>query len=194
MQGSILLPDEKVISTRKISILVESGLWIGALCIVLSAASYFLLSLFAPAFLTASNILQFVGMSFNNYLGDVPLLPAILLVIGFFYVLYAELKIFFKEYIVTTSRVMVQSGILNKSSNILLPSKIEDVNVGVNILERLFHIGRVIVVMQQDIQKPIILSGIKEPYKFQADILNLVGKRTYTNQNEETPSGTSKTD
>ncbi len=175
MQSSLLLPNEKIVSTRKISVLFELPFWVGITCVALSIISFFMISILVPRFLPLSEAAKLLGIIVSGYLGEIPLLPVILLLIGFIYLLYAELKVLFKEYIVTNSRIIIEKGIITKTMSVLLPAKIEDVSVTMNAIERLFGVGKVVIMMQEDAQRPIILNGIKEPYKFQADIINLIG-------------------
>jgi hypothetical protein len=197
MQEELLLPGETVVSSRKISILAESSFWLGVVLLVLSMVSFVILSVFITGFLSISEITSRVGLNLSGYFwGNIPIIPSVLAVVGFLYVLYAEMDVLFKEYIVTTSKIIVKTGIINKKSSVLLPSKIEDVNVDVSILERALGLGTVIIVMQMDTKPPVVLSGIKEPYKLQTDILKLIGKRTEDapdDKNESADHGVNKT-
>jgi membrane protein YdbS with pleckstrin-like domain len=191
MLESLLLQDEKIISSRKVSILTEPKFWIGGICLVVSAVSFVLLSYVFTGFLSLYDIMQSLGFPVGNSLfTDLPLIPIIFLVVGFLYVFWAEMGVYFTEYVVTNERIIVRRGIINKDSNILLPSKIEDVNVDINLLERVLGLGRVVIIMQQDSRPPVVLSGIREPYKFQGDIIKLIGD---TPSAQEKKDGTSKT-
>lgn len=192
MLESLLLPDEKIISSRKISILAESRFWIGAACLVFSGICFVLISYFLPGFLTITGIAQNFGFYVDlSVWGGIPIVPVILLVAGFLSVLWAELEVYFKEYAVTNMRVIIKSGVINTDSNILLPAKIEDVNVDISLFERILGIGKVVVIMQQDSRPPVIMAGIRDPYKFQGDMLKLISG-TMPRTNEQ--NGTDKTD
>ena len=189
MERALLLPNEKIVSTRKISILVENKFWLGVTLILLSVASFILLSIFAPNYLSLSGISESTGLPLGSSIfSGLPLLPVILVIVGFLYILYAELKIYFTEFIVTDSRMIVQRGIISKEYDILLSSKIEDVSVDIDIMCRLLGLGKVTIVMQQDSRPPLSMHGVIEPYKFQTDILKLIGKET-----SATGNGTDKT-
>lgn len=198
MQKESLLSGEKIISSRKMSMLVESSFWIGAIFLALSVVSFLILSFVFKGFLSLSDILSKTGLNISiSSWGAIPILPTILAVIGFLYVLYAQMSVFFKEYTVTTSRIIIKSGIIDRRSSVLLPSKIEDVNVNVGIVERLLGLGKVVIAMQMDSKPSITIAGIKEPYKFQDDILKLIEKRpadyTRTDKNLGADDGIDKT-
>ncbi|MCL5009515.1 MAG: PH domain-containing protein [Candidatus Parvarchaeota archaeon] len=189
MDKDVMLPDEKTISYRKSSVLIERSFWIGAAMLVLSIISFVVLSDVFKGFLSISDIGNRVGLSLSGYFwGYIPIVPTVLAIVGFIYILYGELKVYFREYIITSSKIVIKEGIINKRSSVLLPSKIEDVNVDLGLFERVLKLGKVIIVMQMDSRPPVIMGGVKEPYKLQADILKLIGKST----DDSMESGTRK--
>ncbi len=182
MSESFLMPNEKVISSRKPSIVGIHKFWIGIVLIILSVAIFLISEIFyTSANFTFQSVLTYMSIisPLPSIVGTLPVLPTIFMVIGFFYMLYAELDVYFIDYIVTTNRVIFKRGVISKDLNIILPAKIGDVTVDLSIVDRLLGIGKIILTLETSAKEVIVLRGIRDPYKFQGDVLKLIGSETY---------------
>ncbi len=190
MRNDILLPDEKIINYRKPSILGESKFWLGSIILALSLVTFVIFSLSYPQYnSTLSNLYGYLHLSGGTSpLNSIPLVPTVLLVIGFFYILYSEFEVYFKEFTVTNMRVIFQHGILVRDANIVLPRMVSDVAVDVSILDRILGLGKIIIRSLDTGRPDVVISGITEPYKFQDDIIKLVSKGPSTDSSTTTAS------
>ena len=114
--------------------------------ILLSVVIFAVLSLFEPAYdLSISAVFSYVGIKSIPVIGPLPAVSTILEIIGIIYILVSELQVYFIEYIITNSRVIIQRGVIAKDTNIILPSKISDVSVDISILDRILRLGKVVI-------------------------------------------------
>lgn len=179
-----MLENEKILVSEKPSILGQGGFWKGAGLILLSIAVFAVLSLFAPMYdVSFSAILSYVGIRGVRFIGSLPVLPSVLEAAGIVYIIISELQVYFIEYLITSSRVVVQRGIIAKDTNIILPSKISDVSVDIGILDRILKLGKVVIRPEEQGRPNIVLRGIHDPYSFQGAVLKLIGNVTYQNPN-----------
>ncbi len=181
MQNSILMPDEKIINYRKPSILGEQKFWLGAIILAFSLVCFVIFSILYPQYnSTLSNIhnsFPILGIGSGvSPLNSIPLLPTVLLIIGFGYLLYAEFEVYFKEFTITNMRIIFQHGVLVRDANIVLPRMVSDVLVDVSIIDRIIGLGKIIIRSTDAGRPDVVISGISEPYKFQDDIIKLVSK------------------
>lgn len=184
MMKQFLLTNEKVIRSEKPSILGQKEFWRGVWLIVLSIVIFAALSIFEPSYdLSFSAALSYIGIKNLLIIGQLPVISTVLEVIGVIYILISELQVFFIDYIITNSRVIIQRGVIAKDTNIILPSKISDVSVDISILDRILKLGKVVIRPEEQGRPNIILRGIRDPYSFQGAVLKLIGNVTYQNPN-----------
>ena len=181
MNKDILMSGETITLQKKPSLMSEGRFWLGITLFAVSIVFFVLVSFFAPKYnISISRLLSLVGFSGGIPLfGSLPAIPTILEIIGAVYIIYAELAVYFKIYIVTNNRVIYQHGILSKQSNIIIPSKISDVSVDLGPMDRLLHIGKVIIRREEQTKPQVKIVGLRDPYKFQDTILKLVNRYTY---------------
>ncbi len=182
MMKSFLLASEKVILSEKPSILGQKEFWRGVWIIILSIVIFVLLSLFEPSYDISINALLVYAHFSLPLIGSLPAISTILEIIGIIYVVVSELQVYFIEYIITNSRVIIQRGVIAKDTNIILPSKISDVSVDINIIERILKLGKVVIRPEEQGRPNIVLRGIHDPYAFQGSVLKLIGNVTYQNK------------
>jgi hypothetical protein len=184
MMKQFLLANEKIIRSEKPSILGQKEFWRGVWIILLSVVIFAVLSLFEPAYdLSISAVFSYVGIKSIPIIGPLPAVSTILEIIGIIYILVSELQVYFIEYIITNSRVIIQRGVIAKDTNIILPSKISDVSVDISILDRILRLGKVVIRPEEQGRPNIVLRGISDPYAFQGSVLKLIGNVTYQNPN-----------
>ncbi len=180
MDKKFLLSNEKVIFSSKPSLISESSFLEGAALIVIAMAIFFVtVFLYPKDNFTFSQLFGIFGGNSAGILGGLPAVPIVLELLGVALMIRSELSVFFKSYVVTNYRISVQSGILAKNNNILLPDKIGDVSVNISILDRILHMGKITIRSQDSAKPQVVLTGIKDPYKLQAYILKLIEKETY---------------
>lgn len=183
MARNFLLSDEKFILVEKPSVLGQKEFWRGISIMILSAVIFVVLSLFLPSYdLTINAVLSYVGVSIP-LLGSLPAISMILEIIGIIYVVISELQVYFIEYMITNSRVIIQKGVIAKGTNIILPAKISDVSVDISIMDRILKLGKIIIRPEEQGRPNIVLRGIHDPYSFQGSVLKLIGNVTYRNPN-----------
>lgn len=181
---NFLLSNEKVVMSEKPSILGQKEFWRGVSLIILSIIVFFLLFLFAqPYNISINYVFSRIGIGKIIFIGNIPVVPFILEVIGIIYIVVSELQVYFIEYLITNSRVIIQRGVIAKDTNIILPSKISDVSVDISILDRLLKLGKIVIRPEEQGRPNIILRGIHDPYSFQGAVLKLIGDVTYRNSN-----------
>ena len=184
MIKSFLLANEKILLAEKPSILGQREFWRGIGIILLSIIIFVVLSLFEPSYdISISAALSYAGIKYIPLIGNLPLISTVLELIGIIYIVISELQIYFIDYLITNSRVIIQKGIIAKDTNIILPSKISDVSVDINILDRILKLGKVVIRPEEQGRPNIILSGIHDPYSFQGTVLKLISNVTYQNPN-----------
>jgi hypothetical protein len=184
MLKQFMLADEKTVSSEKPSVLGQKGFWRGVGLIILSVVVFAVLSVFLPSYdISFSALFSYTGIKSIPLIGSLPFISTILEVIGILYILFSELEVYFIEYIITNSRVIIQKGIIAKNTNIILPSKISDVSVDINILDRVLKLGKVVIRPEEQGRPNIVLRGIRDPYSFQGAVLKLIGNVTYRNPN-----------
>ncbi len=184
MMKQFMLANEKVIRSEKPSILGQKEFWRGLWLIFLSIVIFVALSIFEPSYdLSFSAALSYIGIKNIPIFGSLPIISTILEIIGILYILISELQVYFIEYTITNSRVIIQKGIIAKDTNIILPSKISDVSVDISILDRILKLGKVVIRPEEQGRPNIVLRGIKDPYSFQGAVLKLIGNVTYQNPN-----------
>ncbi len=184
MMKEFLLEKEKIVKSEKPSILGQKEFWRGVWLLIISIIVFVLLSIFAPRYdLSISAVFSYVGVKNVPLIGSLPLLPVILELVGVIYIVVSELQIYFIEYMITNSRVIIQKGIIAKDTNIILPSKISDVSVDISILDRILKLGKVVIRPEEQGRPNIVLRGIHDPYAFQGAVLKLIGNVTYQNPN-----------
>ncbi len=179
MQNTELMPDEKIISKRKPAILIKRGLWIGLLLIVF-ALVLFVFGL-QPGYryldLPISYLTSSVGIDLYS-IGSLPIIPSVLEILGLIEVVVAELSVYFTDYIVTDRRILILSmrGIGSKAMDVVLPNKISNISMVRTLSDRLLGLGRISIELEETARPSLTLIGIKNPYEFQNDMLNLVNK------------------
>jgi membrane protein YdbS with pleckstrin-like domain len=184
MLKQFMLADEKIIRSEKPSILGQKEFWRGIGLIILSIVIFAALSLFLPKYdISFSALFSYVGIKNLPLIGSLPVISTLLEIIGILYILVSELQVYFIEYIITNSRVMIERGIIAKNTNIILPSKISDVSVDISILDRILKLGKVVIRPEEQGRPNIVLRGIRDPYSFQGAVLKLIGNVTYKNPN-----------
>ena len=175
-----MLEDEKATISIKPSILGEHSFWLGASLLILSVVVFVLMSLLFPKYdLSFSTLLSYVGVNGSFLLGDLPFISTILEIIAVLYIIYAEFTVYFKHYMVTNYRVILRKGIIAKDTNIILPAKISDVSVDINIIERILKLGKIVIRPEETSRPKITLFGVRDPYKFQEAVLKLIDQKTY---------------
>jgi Bacterial membrane flanked domain. len=184
MLNDLLLQDEKIVNSTRLSVLGDESFWIGIVLIVASVVAFGLVSVLVPDYdYSFSQLFGFVGVGLGGFFFGLPALSTTMEIAGLIYLLYAEFKTYFKEYAVTNFRVIIRSGAIRKNTDIILPNKIGDVSVEIGIINRLLHLGRIVIRQDDPSRSSITLNGLKEPYKFQADVLKLINRQSYQNRN-----------
>jgi hypothetical protein len=184
MMKNFLLEDEKVALSEKPSVLGQKEFWRGLGIIIISVVIFVLLSILAPSYdISINSILSAVGIKGAFLVGGLPAISFILEVIGIIYIIVSELQVYFIDYVITNSRVIIERGVIAKDANIVLPAKISDVSVDISILDRLLKLGKVIIRPEEQGRPNIVLRGIHDPYSFQGAVLKLIGNVTYRNPN-----------
>jgi membrane protein YdbS with pleckstrin-like domain len=179
-----MLANEKTVKSEKPSVLGQKEFWRGIGLIILSIVIFAVLSIFLPNYdISFSLLFSYIGIKNIPLIGALPLISTLLEIIGIIYIVVSELEVYFIEYTITNSRVIIQKGIIAKKTNIVLPSKISDVSVDINILDRMLKLGKVIIRPEEQGRPNITLRGIRDPYSFQGSVLKLIGDVTYKNPN-----------
>ncbi len=174
-----LLENERIVDTRKPSLLGESAFWVGIALIVIAILIFLVTAFFMPKYnYTIGFLLKFISIN-ASILSSLPAGPTVLEIIGLLYVVYAELAVYFKEYIITNYRIMYKRGVISKDINIMMPDKISDVSVDISIKERLLGLGSVIIRLEEVSKPQIAMSAINDPYGFQNGVLKLINKETF---------------
>ncbi len=190
MDTGLISPNEKILGSRKPSILSENAFWGGIISIALSTSIFGFLSVLYPTYdFSLKSILNFFKIAGIGFFGDIPLVPAFLLVIGLLYIVYAEFAVYFKEFIVTNERIIVKRGIISKDANSVLPDKIADVSVDISVIDRVLGLGKIVLRPQESSRPQITLEGIRDPYKFQDEIMHMISKETYKNVDHSVNDG-----
>jgi uncharacterized membrane protein YdbT with pleckstrin-like domain len=96
-------------------------------------------------------------------------------VMGAFPLIYVWLRNKNKSYVVTNQRLYVEEGILAKSKTDIPFNKINDINCGQGLLQRLFGAGNVSVMTGND--KPTKLKNLDQPEQFREALSNVCNKK-----------------
>lgn len=177
MVNTELMPDEKIISKRKPSILSQRHLWLGVILILLAFIVFIIGQFGGFTVLNTpfSALLSFLGINLSIF-SALPALPSILDILGFVEIIVAELSVYFRDYIITNYRILDQHGIISKDVDVILASKISNISLKRTIFDRIFGLGRIIIEPEESASPKIVLYGVKDPYSFQNDILKLINK------------------
>lgn len=124
-------------------------------------------------------LISYVKVSLTRY-AAIALFVVILIIAV--YIIWQLVGWYSKEYILTSSRVIVKSGVLSTKKNYMPYSTIQDVNTSQSILARLFNVGTVSVFSAYD-NNLMELSNISNPTKAEEIIFqNMVGSRSFQPQ------------
>ncbi len=184
MLKGVLLQDEKMVNSTKLSVLGDRSFWIGIILLIGSMVVFGIISIIAPEYnYSFTRVLSYLGLSMNGFFFNLPVISTTMEIIGFLYLIHAEFKTYFKEYAVTNFRVIIRSGAIRKTTDIILPNKIGDVSVEIGIIDRMLKLGRVVIRQDDPSRSTAVLNGLREPYRFQADVLKLINKQSYQMKN-----------
>lgn len=102
------------------------------------------------------------------------LIELLLLFVAFISLIIAEFRRITQQYLVTNMRVIDMSGILRKSTTVMMTNQIERVYSSQGILQRLFGYGDVVVDTGED---QVVLTSVKHPTKVEGAITQAMASR-----------------
>ena len=175
MPDIALMQNEKIMSRRKPSILIQKTFVTGVAFIGLSIIFFIIGLVYRSYNFQFSFISTYTGINFGLF-DSLPLIPIVLDIIALIELLHAELSVYFRDYIITNYRIIDQHGILSKDANIILANRISDISIDRTFADRILGLGRIVLRMEEVNKPEIRLIGIRGVESFQNDILKLISK------------------
>lgn len=188
MEDFDMMVGEKLVDYRRPSVLLNGKFWAGIIFIAISifafTNSYANILPFPGYASSAGAFLALLGVPNLPIISGLPAIPTLLDVFGLLFIAYAELVSYFHRYFVTNLRIVERNGILVKDLNIIIPNTVSDISVDISILERILHIGKIIIRPEEKSKASIIFYAVPKPETFQNNMLKLMLKNIPDNSTE----------